>query len=127
MVAVFARKVVIAISVFTFNLCTSQGAFEQKHLEILFLELFLFMFFRVIFVSDFNVPKKTCSHTAGGTCCNGFSNNLKQTKEQTNSQTDKQLQTRRSVLKGLSMRIIYSQVFEQQQSIKISFCTYCKS
>jgi hypothetical protein len=47
--------------------------------------------------------------------------------KQKNSQTDKQLQTRRSVLKGLSMRIIYSQVFEQQQSIKISFCTYCKS
>ena len=58
MVAVIARKVVIAIPVFTFNLCTSQDAFEQKHLELLFLELFLFMFFRVIFVSDFNIPKK---------------------------------------------------------------------
>jgi hypothetical protein len=45
MVAVIARKVVIAIPVFTFNLCTSQDAFEQKHLELLFLELFLFMFF----------------------------------------------------------------------------------
>jgi hypothetical protein len=51
----------------------------------------------------------------------------KQKNRQTDRQTDKQLQTRRSVLKGLSMRIIYSQVFEQQQSIKISFCTYCKS
>jgi hypothetical protein len=45
MVAVIARKVVIAIAVFTFNLCTSQDAFEQKHLEILFLEfIFVYVF-----------------------------------------------------------------------------------
>jgi hypothetical protein len=41
----FARKVVLAIAVFTFNLCTSQDAFEQKHLET--------FFFRVYFVFVF--------------------------------------------------------------------------
>jgi hypothetical protein len=73
-----------AIAVFIFILCTSQDAFEQKLLAILFLELFLFL-------SPISIYRKLVLTQLVAHAVMAFQTiSNKQKNKQTNSQTDKQ-------------------------------------